>query len=69
MKLRQYNKWEVIYQKRCSSKGRTVYIDTGGLSREIWKIFVPEVVDYYCIGEPGKSLSQMYQHFRVMYVT
>ena len=31
-------------------------MDTGGLSREFWRIFIAEVVNNYCIGEPGKSL-------------
>lgn len=31
-------------------------IDTGGPSREFWRLFVKEVVDLYCIGEPGKCL-------------
>ena len=31
-------------------------IDTGGLSREFWCLFVKEVVDSYCIGEPGRCL-------------
>ena len=31
-------------------------VDTGGLSREFWRIFIAEVVNNYCIGEPGKSL-------------
>lgn len=31
-------------------------VDTGGLSREFWRLFLNEVVKMYCIGDTGKCL-------------
>ena len=31
-------------------------VDTGGPSREFWRLIVQEVVRQYCVGEPGISL-------------
>ena len=31
-------------------------VDTGGLTREFWRLFLNEVVRTYCIGDPGKCL-------------
>ena len=31
-------------------------IDTGGLSREFWRLFLNEVVKIYRVGDPGKCL-------------
>ena len=31
-------------------------VDTGGLSREFWRLVVVDIVQQYCIGEPGFSL-------------
>lgn len=31
-------------------------VDTGGLGREFWRLFVNDVVHHYCIGEPGSCL-------------
>ena len=31
-------------------------MDTGGLSRAFWRLFVNDIVDQYCIGEPGSCL-------------
>ena len=31
-------------------------VDTGGLSRELWRLVVVDIVQQYCIGEPGFSL-------------
>ena len=31
-------------------------MDTGGLSREFWRLLVNDIVNQYCIGEPGSCL-------------
>ena len=31
-------------------------VDTGGLTREFWRLFLNEVVKMYCIGDAGKCL-------------
>ena len=31
-------------------------MDTGGLSHSFWRLFVNDIVNQYCIGEPGSCL-------------
>ena len=31
-------------------------IDTGGPTREFWRLLVEEVVKEYCVGDPGMSI-------------
>lgn len=33
-----------------------VSVDTGGPSREFWRMLVEEIARHYCMGDPGRTL-------------